>query len=100
MFVKIMKSCSVLATICSKPTELILAAPTALLPIRIVAGMALVAVVTAFIYVLRHLKKIERTIVADDLVPTQRGPRNNVVLIICAIPIIIVTLLLFLIIKA
>ena len=83
-----------------KLAELILAARPALLPIRIVAGIALVAVIAAFIYVLRHLKKIEQTIVADDLVPTERGPRNNVVLMICAIPIIIVTLLLYLIIKA
>jgi hypothetical protein len=71
-----------------------------LLPIRIVAAIALIAVISAFVYVLRHLKKIEQTIVADNLVPVERGPRNNVVLIICAIPIIVVTLLLFLIIKA
>ena len=80
--------------------ELILAAPSALLPIRILAAIALVAVIAAFIYVLRHLKQIERTISADNLVPTERGPRNNMVLIICAIPIVIVTLLLFLIIAA
>ena len=69
----------------------------ALLPIRIVASIALVAVITAFIYILRHLRKIEQTIVADNLVPPRRGPRNNVVLIICAVPVIVVTLLLFLI---
>ena len=77
---------------------LILAATSALLPIRILAIVALVAVILAFVYVLRHLKKIEQMIVTDDLVPAERGPRNNVVLIICAIPIVLVALLLFLII--
>ena len=80
--------------------ELILATTDSLLPIRIVAIIALVAVVLTFIYVLQHLKKIERTIVADGLVPTERGPRNNVVLIMCAVPIVITGLLLFLIFKA
>jgi hypothetical protein len=78
----------------------ILAVSDALLPIRIVASIALVAVIIAFIYVLSHLRKIEQTIVSDNLVPPRRGPRNNVVLIICAVPIIVVTLLLFLIFKA
>ncbi len=72
----------------------------ALLPIRILAVVALVAVISAFVYVLRHLKKIERTIEADDLVPIQRGPRNNMVLMICIIPIIVVSVLLYLIINA
>lgn len=67
---------------------------------RIVAVIALAAVIGVFIYVLRHLKKIERMIVADDLIPAQRGPRYNMVLIICAVPIVVITLLLFLIIKA
>lgn len=80
--------------------DLFFAVADPLLPIRIVAVIALVTVVAAFIYVLRHLGKIERTIIADDLVPRERGPRNNVVLIICAVPIVIITLLLFLIIKA
>ena len=71
-----------------------------LLPIRILALIALIAVVSAFVYVLRHLRKIESMIAADDLVPRQRGPRNNVVLIICAIPIVIIVLLLFLLLKA
>jgi hypothetical protein len=78
---------------------LILAADP-LLPIRVLAAIALAAVIAAFIYVLRHLQKIERLIVADDLLPAQRSPRNNVVLIICAVPIVVVTLLLFLILKA
>jgi hypothetical protein len=80
--------------------HLILALSSPLLPIRVLAGVALAAVIFSFIYVVRHLKQIERTIGADNLVPTARGPRNNVVLMICAIPIIIVSLLLFLIIKA
>ena len=79
---------------------LILAASDPLLPIRILAGLALLAVIGAFVYVFRHLKRIERTIAADNLVPTERGPRNNLVLIICAVPVIVTTLLLFLILKA
>jgi hypothetical protein len=72
----------------------------ALLPIRILAFIALMAVIASFIYVLLHLQKIERTIAKDYLVPRERGPRNNMVLIICAVPIVITTLLLFLIFKA
>ena len=77
----------------------ILLAADQLLPIRILAIIALIAVVAAFIYVLRHLKRIERTIAADNLIPAQRGPRNNLVLIVCAVPIIVTGLLLFLILK-
>jgi undecaprenyl pyrophosphate phosphatase UppP len=83
----------------AKSTGLFLAAADQLLPVRIVAGIALVAVIVAFVHVLRHLKSIEQTIVKDDLVPAERGPRNNVLLIICAIPIIVVTLLFYLVIK-
>jgi len=79
---------------------LLAAAPPALLPIRILAAVALFAVMLAFVYVLRHLRRIENTIIADDLVPNERGPRNNILLIICAIPIAFVSLLLFLIFKA
>lgn len=71
-----------------------------LLPIRILAFVALVAVVLAFVYVLRHLQSIERTIARDDLIPRLPGPRSNTVLIICAVPIVLTTLLLFLIFKA
>ncbi len=78
-------------------TEMLATDP--LLPIRILVGIALIAVVSAFIYVFRHLQKIEKAISADNLVPTQRGPRNNLVLMICAIPIVVVSLLLFLIIR-
>lgn len=78
----------------------ILIAADPLLPIRILAGIALLAVIATFLHVLRHLREIERKVAAEDLIPKQLGPRNNVVLIVCAIPVIVVTLLLFLAIKA
>jgi undecaprenyl pyrophosphate phosphatase UppP len=90
----------VLTIIQSNPADLILAAAPELLPVRIVAAIALVAVIVAFVHVLRHLKQIEKTIVKDDLVPAEGGPRNNVLLMVCAIPIIVVALLFYLIIKA
>jgi hypothetical protein len=76
------------------------AAPNALLPIRVMAVIALGVVIAIFIWALRHLRKIEKTIIADNLIPTQRGPRNNMILMVCAITLIVVSLLLFLIIKA
>ena len=79
--------------------NLVLAASDALLPLRILAGVALVAVIFAFVYVARHLKQIERTIQSDKLVPVARGPRANLVLMICVLPIIVVSLLLFMLIK-
>jgi hypothetical protein len=79
---------------------LALLASDPLLAVRILAGIALIAVICGFAYVSRHLRKIEKTIVADALVPKELGPRNNLVLMICAIPIIVVSLLLFLIVKA
>jgi hypothetical protein len=75
-------------------------AADALLPVRVLAIVALIAVIVAFVYVVTHLRKIERMIASDNLVPAERGPRNNVVLIVCAVPIVVVTLLLFLIFKA
>lgn len=75
-------------------------APTGLFPIRVMAAIALGAVIAVFIWVLRHLRRIEKTIVADNLVPTERGPRNNVILLLCALTLIVVSLLVFLIIKA
>jgi len=57
-----------------------------LLPVRIVAG---IATICAFVYVLRHLRRIEKTIVSDHLVPSELGPRNNMMLMICAIPLIV-----------
>ena len=77
-----------------------LAAHDPLFPIRILAGVALVAVIAAFVHVLRHLNRIEREVVADDLVPKERGPRNNMVLVVTAIPIVVMILLLYLILKA
>jgi uncharacterized membrane protein len=90
----------VAVTILTKPTDLILAAAPELLPVRIIAAIALVAVIVAFVHVVRHLRSIERTIVKDDLVPTERGPRDNVLLMVCAIPIIVVALLFYLVLKA
>jgi undecaprenyl pyrophosphate phosphatase UppP len=78
----------------------LLAAHDPLFPIRILAGIALVAVIAAFVHVLRHLKRIEREVIGDDLVPKERGPRNNMVLIVTAIPIVVTSLLLYLILKA
>jgi hypothetical protein len=46
-----------------------------LLPIRILAIVALIAVISVFVYVGHHLRKIDRIIIADDLVPV--GTRNN-----------------------
>jgi hypothetical protein len=70
-----------------------------LLPFRIVAILAFIAMICAFFYVLRHLRQIEKTIVRDNLVPSELGPRNNLVLMVCLIPIIVTALLLYLIIK-
>jgi hypothetical protein len=49
--------------------------------------------------VLRHLLKIEKTIDADNLVPSELGPRNNMVLMVCLIPLIATALLLYLVIE-
>jgi hypothetical protein len=68
-----------------------------LLPLRLVAGIAFTAMICAYVYVLRHLRKIERTIVADNLVPSELGPRNNMVLMVCLIPLIFTALLLYLV---
>jgi hypothetical protein len=90
----------VVMTVLTKPADLFLAAAPELLAVRIIAGVALVAVIVAFVHVLRHLKSIEQTIVKDDLLPTERGPRNNLLLMVCAIPIIVVVLLFYLVMKA
>src|SRR5262245_48362016 len=60
-----------------KSIDSILAAAPELLPVRIIAAIALIAVIVAFVHVLRHLKSIERTIVKDDLMPIERGPRDK-----------------------
>ena len=70
-----------------------------LLPIRILAIIALIAVVWTFIHVLLHLRSARRTISRDDLLPPEMGARENMLLIVCAIPIIVVSLLVFLIVK-
>jgi hypothetical protein len=70
-----------------------------LLPVRIVAAIAFIAMICAYVYVLRHLRKIEKTIVAHNLVPSELGPRNNMVLMVCLIPLIATALVLYLIIK-
>ena len=70
-----------------------------LLPIRILAVIAFIAMIYAFVYVLRHLRKIEKTIAAEDLIPSELGVRNNMVLMVCLIPLIVTALLLYLIIK-
>lgn len=69
------------------------------LPVRIAAGIAFVAMIRAFVYVLRHLRKIEKTIVAENLVPTELAARNEMVLMICAVPLVITALLLYLVLK-
>src|SRR4051812_2921233 len=55
-----------------------------LLSFRVMAIIALCVVIAVFIWGLRHLRKIEKTIVADDLIPVQRGARNNMILMMCA----------------
>ena len=69
-----------------------------LLPVRIVAVIAFIAMICAYVYVLRHLRKIEKSIVADNLVPVELGARNNMVLMVCLLPLIATALLLYLII--
>ena len=70
-----------------------------LLPVRIVAAIAFVTMICAYVYVLRHLRKVEKTIFADNLVPSELGPRNNMVLMVCLIPLIATALLLYLVIE-
>jgi len=90
----------VVVAILIQSTDSILAAAPELLPVRIIAAIALIAVIIAFVHVLRHLKSIERTVVKDDLMPAERGPRDNMLLLVCAIPIFVVALLLYLVMKA
>src|SRR5206468_5950942 len=86
-----------LSLICIRGMELLATDP--LLPVRIVAAIAFVAMICAYVYVLRHLRKIEKNIVADNLVPNELGPRNNMVLMVCLIPLIATALLLYLVIE-
>ena len=66
-----------------------------LLPIRILVIVALIAMIFTFLHVLRHLRKIRRTVARDDLVPRELAARDNI--IVCAVPLIVASLLLFLV---
>ena len=72
----------------------------ALLPIRILAGLGLLAVWNIFRWVLRHRRGLTRVAYEDQVVPDLRGPRNNLVLVACAITALVSSLLLFLLIAA
>ena len=75
--------------------------PTALLwPIRVIAGLGLIGVWNIFHWVLRHRRGLTRLAYEDQAVPDLRGPRNNLVLIACAITAVVSSLLLFLVIAA
>lgn len=71
-----------------------------LIPVRILAGTALVGVICLFVFVLRHTRGLERLIVEDDLEPKLRGPRNNAIFIICMVTLVITSLLTYLVVKA
>jgi hypothetical protein len=81
-------------------TYLLQAAPPALAPVRVLAAMLLVLLLCGLIYVLRHVKSLKAEIKANDVMPTLRGPRNNMIFIACALTFVIVCLLLFLVAKA
>ena len=72
----------------------------ALLPIRILASLGLIGVWNIFHWVLRHRRRLTRLAYEDQVVPDLRGPRNNLILLACAITAIISSLLLFLVIAA
>lgn len=69
-------------------------------PLRVLAAIMLVGILCTFIYVLRHLSKIKNELADDDIVPDEKGPRNNMIFIVCAVAFIAVCLLLFLVVKA
>lgn len=71
------------------------AAPAALFPIRVVAAIALAGVVLLFVHVLRHVKKIGREFVAEDLIPAMRGPCNNLIFVASALTFVVASLLVF-----
>ena len=68
-------------------------------PVPIVATIAFIAMICAYVYVLRHLRKIETSITAVNLVPSELGTRNNMVLMICLLPLTATALLFYLIIN-
>ena len=72
----------------------------ALFPIRILAGLGLIGVWNIFHWVLRHRRGLTRVAYEDRVVPDLRGPRNNLVLMACAITAVVSSLLLFLVIAA
>ena len=78
---------------------MIMAANNPLLPLRVVAILALAILILGFFWLHRHLRQVEKTIVADDLVPAKGGPRNNAIFILCAFALVLTILLLFLIIN-
>lgn len=69
-------------------------------PLRVLAAILLVAMICGVIYLVRHFARVKREIIADDLVPAQRGPRNNMILVVCALTFVAFCLLLFLLVKA
>ncbi|MFL6594522.1 MAG: hypothetical protein ACJ8HQ_03670 [Chthoniobacterales bacterium] len=69
-------------------------------PLRVFAAILLVAVLCGLVWVLRHLGKIKRELAEDDVIPTERGPRKNMILVVCALTFAAVCLLLLLIVKA
>lgn len=75
-------------------------APEMLIPFRIVAGVALIGVICLFIFVVRHIRGIERLIVKYNLEPELRGPRYNAIFIICMVTLVITSLLVYLVLKA
>jgi hypothetical protein len=68
-------------------------------PLRVIASILLLVMLCGVIYVLRNLGKVKRELVADDLMPSTRGPRNNMVLVVCAVSFVVICLLLFLVVK-
>ena len=69
-------------------------------PLRVFAAILLVGILCALIYVLRHLAGVKKELKDDDVLRTERGPRNNMIFIVCAVTFIAVCLLLFLLLKA
>ena len=69
-------------------------------PLRVLAAILLILIFSGIVYVIRHLTQVERTLKSDDLVPSERGARDNMIFIVCAVTLFAVGLLLFLLVKA
>ncbi|HEY0369026.1 MAG TPA: hypothetical protein VGC85_05475 [Chthoniobacterales bacterium] len=69
-------------------------------PLRVFAAILLVLILSTVIYVLRHLTKVKEELREDDIVPTERGARDNMLFLVCAVTFLAVCLLLFLLVKA